>query len=158
MLKIPQYPLYPSVPDCECGTCENLAESGPAGAALSSSENHSNKGSLCWSGTENCTLAAALRPNQRWATLEKAPDFSVCLSPPSNLVLFPTGVALSHLCCLCLSAHTFILGRCQPVFLFLLVAFHSPFQYSIGSIDFQKNSERVLETVLPPFCCLGQIP
>ncbi len=91
-----------SVPQRE--TWENLAGYGPAGAALSSSENQSYKGSLCWSGTENCTLAAALRLNQRWATLEKTWEFSVCLSPPSTSFYFLlASPCLSFAVCLCLS-------------------------------------------------------
>lgn len=85
-------------------TWENLAGNGPAGAALSSSENQSYKGSLCWSGTENCTLAAALRLNQRWATLEKTWEFSVCISPPSTSFYFLlASPCLSFAVCLCLS-------------------------------------------------------
>lgn len=106
----PQFANQCTSPPCliaSAAAWENLPGKSPAAPALSSSENVSYKGQLCWSGNENCTLAAALALNQRWATLEKArKDFSVCLSPPPTSISFLWVSALfflSFAVCLCLS-------------------------------------------------------
>lgn len=68
------YPLYPTVPDCQRPIMRkpgSIRASWSSSEPLRERESKRYKGSLCWSGSENCTLAAALRLKQRRATLEK---------------------------------------------------------------------------------------